>query len=313
MKITILNINDASANLILENDIITRYTVGGITRKTSITKGTSIQSILLKAIGNIRDLPTDTTPPNTRYEVKSLGVLSSNPNENTLNLDDFLFECCHETGYYGASIGSTITIKDGTYNKTWVIVGFDCEHNRTAADGTVYDNGYGIFMIPTEGLFYGNNQLIFEDGYIDTNAHKNLNINDNCTATILSQSTILNNHLIKRKVLLSNKYDGSGSTMHTSGYEWTTACCTLMSAGQITGTFGVNSTKYDDGEANYKLPYFNFNTWQYESAWLRGLSHNSYNNHYYDMPWYITSGSKLAADKRGSDTSLAIFPLIMIR
>lgn len=58
----------------------------------------------------------DTTPPNTRYEVKNLGVLSSNPNENTLNLDDFLFGCCHETGYYGASIGSTITIKDGTYN-----------------------------------------------------------------------------------------------------------------------------------------------------------------------------------------------------
>lgn len=75
-------------------------------------------------------MPVDTTPPNTRYEVKNLGVLSSNPNENTLNLDDFLFGCCHETGYYGASIGSTITIKDGTYNKTWVIVGFDCEHYK---------------------------------------------------------------------------------------------------------------------------------------------------------------------------------------
>ena len=257
-------------------------------------------------------MPTDTTPPNTRYEVKSLGVLSSNPNENTLNLDDFLFGCCHETGYYGASIGSTITIKDGTYNKTWVIVGFDCEHNKIAADGTPYDNGYGIFMIPTESLFYQNEVMHFDNGYLNTGAHRRLNIDDNCTATILSQSTALNNHLIKRNVLLSNRYDNS--TSHVSGYEWTTACCTLMSAGQITGTFGVNSTKYDDGEANYKLPYFNFTTWQYKSAWLRGLGGNGYrNNHYYDEPWYVSEGSNLACDKIHGNNSLAIFPLIMIR
>ena len=257
-------------------------------------------------------MPTDTTPPNTRYKVKSLGVLSSNPNENTLNLDEFLFECCHETGYYGAYIGSTITIKDGTYNKTWVIVGFDCEHNRTAADGSTYDNGYGIFMIPTESLFYPGSEMYFDNGYLGTGVHRKLNIDDDCTATILSQSTALSNHLIKRNVLLSNRYDNS--TSHVSGYEWTTACCTLMSAGQITGTFGVNSTKYDDGEANYKLPYFNFNTWQYKSAWLRGLGGNGYrNNHYYDKPWYVSEGSNLACNKEHGTNNLAIFPLIMIR
>jgi len=30
-----------------------------------------------------------------------------------------------------------------------------------------------------------------------------------------------------------------------------------MSVGQLTGTFASNNNKYDDGEANYKLPVFN--------------------------------------------------------
>ena len=93
--------------------------------------------------------PIDTSTPNTRYKVKNLGTWSS-----TADVDNFLYSCCHDTGYYGATIGSYVTINDGTYNKEWIIAGFDCEHNKTASDGTPYDNGYGIFMIPTESLFY---------------------------------------------------------------------------------------------------------------------------------------------------------------
>lgn len=308
----IFNKSDASYNLILDNDIITRYTVGGIPRKTTINKGTNIQTIISRIIGDIKDLPIDTTTPNTRYKIQDLGTLSSNPNENTLDLDDFLFGCCHETGYYGASIGSTITIKDGTYNATWMIVGFDMEHKQVAADGTVYDNGYGIFMIPTKSLFYNQELFHFNNGYIGTGAHRMLNIDDNCTADILMQQAALSNHLVKRNVLLSNGFDNS--TYNVSGYEWTTAYCTLMSAGQITGIFGENSTKYDDGEANYKLPYFNYSTWQYEDAWLRGLGGNAYRaNHYYDKPWYVSSGSEMKCDTIHGNVSKGIYPLIMIR
>ena len=37
---------------------------------------------------------------------------------------------------------------DSRFSAEWEIAGFNCEHNQTAADGTVYDNGYGILLIP---------------------------------------------------------------------------------------------------------------------------------------------------------------------
>lgn len=308
----IFNKSDASTNLILKNDIITRYTVGGIPAKSEFSKDTTIQSIIIKMLGDVKNLPIDTSTPNTRYEVKSLGILSTNPNENTIDLDDFLIRCSNYTGYYGASIGSTITIKDGTYNKTWVIVGFDCEHNRTAADGSTYDNGYGIFMIPTEPL-YNSSDMIFNDtGYVSTGVHKSLN---STTAEILMKKSILNNHLIKRHVLLSNKTEHVNGNCTNTGYAWTNAYFTLMSAGQITGTFASNTNKYDDGEANYKLPYFNFNTWQFRDGFLRGLRDNSYlqGGYTYDRSWYIASGSELKYCAPVYDGSKGVFPLIMIR
>ena len=209
-------------------------------------------------------MPTDTTPPNTRYEVKNLGTWN-----NYSDVDNFLKNCNHYTGYYGASIGSTITIKDGTYNKTWVIVGFDCEHNKTAADGTPYDNGYGIFMIPTDPLYNSSDMIFNDNGYVSTGVNKDLN---STTTEILMKKSILNDHLIKRHVLLSNKTEYVNGKCTNTGYAWTNAYCTLMSAGQVTGTFASNRNKYDDGEANYKLPLFNYETWSFDAwAWLRGL------------------------------------------
>lgn len=50
-------------------------------------------------------------------------------------------------------IGQRILIKDGNYDKLWFIAGFDAEHNKVASDGTIYDNGHGIMLIPESGLF----------------------------------------------------------------------------------------------------------------------------------------------------------------
>ena len=314
----ILNIkyNDASTNLILKNDIITRYTVGGIPAKSKFSKDTTIQSIIIKILGDVKNLPIDTSTPNTRYKVQDLGILSTNPDENTIDLDDFLIRCSNYTGYYGASIGSTITIKDGTYNKKWVIVGFDCEHNKTASDGTPYDNGYGIFMIPTTSFFtYDNGNMSLSNGYMNTGVHKK--INNYLQSSFVNNDSILKDHLIKRRMLLSNSANVGSNT---TGYEWTVCYGALMSAGQITGTFGVNNTVYDDGEANYKLPYFNFNTWQFgDYSLLRGLRGTSYSNahsSYYDMPWCVSNGSIMGKDvynHGNGDKNPGIFPLIMIR
>lgn len=264
-------------------------------------------------LGDSTSLDHDTTPPNTRYEVKNLGTWI-----NYTDVDNFLNKCKHATGYYGASIGSTITIKDGTYNKKWVIVGFDCEHNKTASDGTPYDNGYGIFMIPTESLFtYKSQNLSFDRGYINTGIHKS--INNYLQSSFVNNNSILKDHLIKRRMLLSNS---ANVGYNTTGYEWTTCYGALMSVGQITGTFGANNTVYDDGEANYKLPYFNFTTWQFgDYSLLRGLAGSSSpNNHssYYDKPWYVSNGSILGKNLSNFQNDIdgkkpGIFPLIMIR
>ena len=286
------------------------YEVGGLPDCSSFSADTSIQSIIIKILGDSTSLDHDTTPPNTRYEIKNLGTWTYYG-----DVDKFLEKCKHATGYYGASIGSTITIKDGTYNKTWVIVGFDMEHNKIASDGTSYDNGYGIFMIPTESLFkYENGDMSLSSGYMYTGVHRKINTE---LSSFVSDNSILKDHLIKRRMLLSNSANVGSNT---TGYEWTVGYGALMSVGQITGTFGVNNTKYDDGEANYKLPYFNFTTWQFgDYSLLRGLRGTSYGNthsSYYDKPWCVSNGSVIDKDAynyNNGDKNPSIFPLIMIR
>ena len=211
-------------------------------------------------LGDMGQRPIDTSTPNTRYEVKNLGTWSS-----TADVDNFLYKCCHDTGYYSASIGSYVTINDGTYNKQWVIAGFDMEHNATAADGSTYDNGYGICLIPKKSL--GN---YVWDNSNTSNGYNGSTINTSTLPTVANNlKKVLGDHLVLRNVLLSNSRD---SNYYASTYTWTTAYCTLMSTGQVTGTFASNRNKYDDGEANYKLPLFNYETWNFDTlAWLRGL------------------------------------------
>ena len=240
----------------------------------------------------------DTSTPNTRYEVKNLGTWS-----NVEDVDSFLYRCRHVTGYYGATIGSYVTINDGTYNKEWVIAGFDMEHNTRAADGIVYDNGYGICLIPKNSL--GNYKWSYKINY-STGTYKGSDINTSTLPEVANNlKKILGDHLVLRNVLLSSDRN---SKYYASAYTWTTAYCTLMSAGQITGTFASNSNKYDDGEANYKLPLFNYETWSFdELAWLRGLHHNRSNLGVY----CITTSGNLA--ERDGDNSGGLRPLIYIR
>ena len=259
-------------------------------------------------LGDTGQRPIDTSTPNTRYEVKNLGIWSS-----VKDVDNFLYSCDHDTGYYGASIGSYVTIMDGTYNKEWVIAGFDMEHNHKVLDGTVYDNGYGICLIPKTSL--GNYEWNSSSIY---NAYYGSTINTSTLPTVANNlKKVLGDHLVLRNVLLSSAIDGA---YYASAYKWTTAYCTLMSIGQVTGKFASHIGKYDDGEANYKLPYFNFTTWQFGNyAFLRGLAGTTYYNahsNYYDLPWSVSNGSVIGKDVANNDNGSknpGIFSLIMIR
>lgn len=257
-------------------------------------------------LGDTGKRPIDTSTPNTRYKSQNLGTWSS-----VEDVDNFLFSCCHDTGYYGATIGSYVTINDGTYNKEWVIAGFDCEHNRTASDGTVYDNGYGICLIPKKSL--GNeiwSYTSINEGYNGSG------INTSTLPTVANNlKKVLGDYLIERNVLLSNSRDGNSNSSHyANSYVWTTAYCTLMSMGQITGTFASNRNKYDDGEANYKLPLFNYETWSFDTwAWLRGIYGTNYDGgSFFDGIIYglTTSGD---SDYSACRQNHGLRPLIYIR
>ena len=139
------------------------------------------------------------------------------------------------------------------------------EHNKTASDKSTYDNGYGICLIPKNSLGnyeWGNDT---SKGYNGSTTHTST-----LPAVANNLKKVLGDHLVLRNVLLSNS---RGNDWRMNGYIWTTAYCTLMSVGQITGTFANNRNKYDDGEANYKLPLFNYETWSFDTwAMLRGYA-----------------------------------------
>ena len=243
--------------------------------------------------------PIDTSTPNTRYKSQNLGTWSSVEDVNT-----FLYLCNHDTGYYGATIGSYVTIVDGTYNKEWVIAGFDMEYNHQASDGNIKDNGYGICLIPKKSLGnakWCNNTI---------NGYNGSTINDITLPTVANNlKKVLGDHLVLRNVLLSSSI---GSNYYASAYTWTTAYCTLMSTGQVTGKFASNRNKYDDGEANYKLPLFNYETWSFDEwAWLRGIyghyEGGTYNDGVYGLNTSGVSGYNICTGSRG------LRPLIYIR
>ena len=207
--------------------------------------------------------------PNTRQESKYLGTWSS-----LADVDAFMSIYNYDSNYKDGdtllSLGNYVTIQDGTYNVQWVIAGFDMEHNQTAADGTVYDNGYGICMIPKTRVTTGkwNNSSTTGGGYKSSYMHTN-----HLPHIVTKLKTVLGTHIVNRNVLLSSKVT-SGDC---SAYAWATADATLMSVGQMTGTFASNNNKYDDGEANYKLPLFNYEDyWTDSTFFLRNVYDSSF-------------------------------------
>ena len=195
------------------------------------------------------------------------------------------------TGYKDGNtklkVGNYITINDGTYNAVWEIAGFDMESNQKAADGTTYDNGYGICLIPqtqlTTATWNASNTL--------SGAYKSSTMHTSHLPGIVTKlQNVLGSHIVQRNVLLSSSVDGN---YYSNAYTWTKAYATLMSIGQMTGTFAVNRNKYDDGEANYKLPIFNSKDFKTGSAfWPRGVwgrSHSVY------RAWSVSSGGSIGS------------------
>lgn len=167
--------------------------------------------------------------------------------------------------YNGLKLGQKIRINNSTYHsaiaKEWYIAGFDLEHNQIAADGSTYDNGYGIFLIPTSYIFNSaDNTSKFDWGSPITPIISST-LHTSTIPTIASAlQTVLGSCLVYRNVLLGS---GIGSTYpaYTNSYNWTKTFLSVMSVQQILGIgYGAGSigNQYDTGEATYKLPLYNF-------------------------------------------------------
>ena len=207
-------------------------------------------------------------------------------------MDNFCNTYNHTNGYNGLKLGQRIKINDGTYNEDWYIAGFDMEHNRYASDNTLYNNGYGICLIPksnlTEDKWYNSAVSGIAVPYIRSIIHTST------LPTIANNlKNVLGSHLINRNVLLSSGLDSSVESKEygncVNSYTWTTSYCTLMSLQQVSG-FGmytyntsasgshmINYDKYGIGEANYMLPLFSFDYFEpryliiYEPFYLRNM------------------------------------------
>ena len=261
----------------------------------------SIMSNLSTEIVELKEFMFPTDDPNTRYESKDLGTWSS-----LADVDTFMSKYNHDSNYaYSGvklSLGNYVTIQDGTYNAVWEIAGFDKEYNQKAADNTRYNNGYGICMIPkikvTDGRWSSGNTV---GGYKSSHIHTTT-----LPKVVTKLKTVLGTHVVNRNVLLSSSTDSN--TGYSNAYTWTTADATLMSIGQMNGTFARHKNKYDDGEANYKLPLFNYENYVTGSSfWSRGVAKRN-------SAWHVDATLDIGYFPNGaSQENLGVRPLIYLR
>ena len=286
------------------------------------------------------------------YDANTENGYSSSANlytlSSTADVDTFLTRFQRSNGYKDSTTGTTlklgdqIAIKDGTYNVNWYVAGFDLEHNQTAIDGTMYDNGYGIALIPVTVL---RSSVSCINGYYTSDYYYDQSGYSYCTPIYVQSTstftpplqTILGDHLIQRNTLISSSTVSLGksnkTTYYTTGaYTWiNTLHLTLMSAFQTLGTSTTLCpmtsysdytiiSKYDIGEANYKLPIFDnvqcYNSYPYLiRGWRSGYYEYKDDSDCYAGIAYInsSSGYTWATVTNNNNNGSGFRPMIYIR
>lgn len=255
----------------------------------------------LNSAGNLTDsgIKASTVPEkydnfgyhNSIYRGKNLGTIST-----AAQLETFLSD--HEVAsgkFTDLYVGDYLNLNDGTYNKTWVIAGFDTEYNKGGANPLTTHH---ITLIPTSKLFDAqmNDSNTTSGGYIATKMHTSV-----LPGLVTSLQNLLGNHLLPREIEVSNAISGGQS----SNWEWVTAYASLMTEVQVYGSM-VWGSKFDVGEGLSKLPLFNYvNPVQYSRVtfWLRAVA--TANN-------FAVVYERGGADRAGAGTQLGVRPLICI-
>ena len=227
--------------------------------------------------------------------------------------DNFCITYNHSNNYNGLMVGNRIQINDGTYNKAWYIAGFDMEYNKQASDGTTYDNGYGICLVPEHDLLtaqWYSSSTTAGKSYMQSTIHTTI-----LPTVVNNLKNVLGNHLINRNVLLSSRSING----YDSDLQWTTSYATLMSRDQIE----ITADLYYSGEANYLLPLFKFMACikyidisideDFLSRNLFGKNSNNYCVYGYGWPNPPSAGWNSAYDYYSYTYYMGIRPMIYIR
>ena len=204
------------------------------------------------------------------YRGKNLGTITS------ANIASFLSEHEVSTGKFtDLYVGDEITIQDGTYNAVWLIAGFDTEYNK----GDTAFTTHHITLIPKTPLY--NDQM--NSSNVTTGSYKGSAMHTTKLPALATKlKTALGTHLLTHRAMLGNAVNteaapAGASTWKgmTSGWEWTDVECVLPTEVQVYGATIWSSSGWDTGEAEQKLPVFNFiNPVQFSrwTFWLRSVA-----------------------------------------
>ncbi len=209
------------------------------------------------------------------FRGKNLGTFAS-----ATEFEQFVSDHKISTGVFDdLYLGDYFIIKDGTYNAQWMIAGFNTEYNK--GDTAVTKQTISLVNRTTITSAKMNESNTTEGGY------KGSAMNTTTIPTIVEKiQTIFGDHLIQRRVLISNAVNtsaasmaGAGMTGASSGWEWSSQYATLLTEPQLYGTTVCSSSFYDVGEGCQQLPVYKFiNHTRYSrtSLWLRAVASSSY-------------------------------------
>ena len=166
-------------------------------------------------------------------------------------------------------MGNYVTIQDGTYNSSWVIVGFDIEDGRGDTN-----SGKGIGLIPyvynDKMKSYMNSSNVTTNGYQGSYMH-----NTTLPAIAAKLNNILGSHMIERRILTTKGVANGVS----NDWSWESQKLSLLSEVQVYGSVVWGSSGCDVGAACYKLPIFNYvghSSFGRSNFWLRAVASASY-------------------------------------
>lgn len=218
----------------------------------------------ITARGAIDEIRLNAINRNCIYRGKDLGTITAS------NIETFFTNHKVSTGEFtDLYVGDTFVIQDGTYNKRYVIAGFDTEYNK----GDTALTKHHISVIPVDYITtsYMNETNTTVGGYKGSYMHTTK------LPEIATQlKTVLGSHLLTHRCLLSNAISadaysaaGAGWKGSSSGWEWVDCELVLLTEVQVYGSTVFASSGYDIGEGASKLPLFNFiNHVRLSRAWF---------------------------------------------